>query len=262
MNTERKLTKAELIEIRWLESGKSEVVPGGKKTTVQFNPASLKVTYTNQVQTNDQSSSSAIQYVGKGSSKLALELIFDVSQPGSTGSGDVRDKTLKVAQFMEAKAQGSGEEQRYVAPGVRFSWGSFLFEGIIESLDETLDLWSEDGRPLRATVMLNLSQQGIYTERRDNPASTPAPPGSGGFGLGAGFSAGLSAGIGGGVGVSAGVSLKAGVTPMVSASAGASVQGLAAKAGTDWKVVAAANGIENPRRLPTGVLLNVNVKKP
>ena len=39
-------------------------------------------------------------------------------------------------------------------PGVRFLWGSFQFDGMMDSLEETLEFFSPDGRPLRASVSL------------------------------------------------------------------------------------------------------------
>jgi hypothetical protein len=36
------------------------------------------------------------------------------------------------------------------------------------------------------------------------------------------------------------------------------VQSIAARAGADWKAVASANGIDNPRQLQAGTVLNVN----
>lgn len=239
VSTARKLTKAQLVEIRWNASGETEIVPNGKTVTVQFNPATLRVSYSNQVQTNDQSDSSSTQYVGKGSSKMALELIFDVSMPlGEDGqtppSSDVRKITEEVAFFMTPKPDESNTD-RYIPPGVRFVWGTFMFEGIAESMDETLELWSEDGIPLRATVSMNLSQQGVVFGW--NPNATPSPPGANG-------------------------GQAAGTTPLQAARAGDSVQGLAARSGKagDWKLIASANGIENPRRLQPGQLLNIRIK--
>ncbi|HXF63266.1 MAG TPA: LysM peptidoglycan-binding domain-containing protein [Caldilineaceae bacterium] len=237
MNTARQLTKAKLIEIAWNSSGQAEPVPGGIRVTVQFNPASLKVNYANQVQTNDQSSSSAIQYVGQGTSKLSLELIFDVSmplgEPNAPPPNDVRALTDQVARLMKPTPEGQGERSRYAPPGVRFSWGSFLFDGIVESLDETLDLWSEDGRPLRATVSLSLAQQGIFVREATNPDATAPPQAPG--------------------------AAPTGAIPLSLARLGDTVQSLAARAGrlADWKQIAAANGIENPRALSPGLPLDL-----
>lgn len=243
MNTARELTKAKLLEITWNSAGQAEVKPDGNEVTVQFNPASLKVAFANQVQTNDQSTNSAIQFVGRGSSKLNLELIFDISTyrggaEGGDGAAptDVRELTDKVARFMKPTEEEEGEETRYVPPGVRFSWGTFLFDGIVESMDETLDLWSEDGRPLRATVSMGLSQQGIFVKTNDNPAATPPPETSS--------------------------AAPAGTKPLQAAKQGQSLQQMATQAGkaADWKQIALANGIENPRTLAPGVLIDLRPK--
>ena len=242
MYTPRNLTKAKLIEVVW-RNGATEAEPksGGKTVTVQFNPASLRVTYTNQVETNDQSNNASTQYVGKGSAKLGLELVFDMSMPpgqdsesgaaSSQSARDVRELTKEVADFITPVEGEGGDEGKYLPPGTRFSWGSFYFDGIVESMDETLDLWSEDGRPLRATVTLSMSQQGIVIGY--NPDATPPPE--------------------------TGSAAPAGTRPLRPARAGESLQGMAGRLGVsaDWKAIAEANGIENPRNLAPGALIDV-----
>ena len=59
-------------------------------------------------------------------------------------------------------------------PAVRFLWGSFQFDGIMESLEETLEFFSPEGRPLRASITLTLSQQQI-TEFAFRDAGGRAP---------------------------------------------------------------------------------------
>lgn len=227
------LTKAELFEITWSEDG-SPTVGSQPYMTVQFNPASLKVTFSNQVQTDGQGPGSAMQYVGKGDSKLALELIFDVSGAAATDIKDVRRMTKQIAHFMTPTEDNSGEEPRYSVPGLRFQWGSFLFDGILVSMDETLDLWSEDGNPLRATVSINLSQPGIQFVFSRNAQATPPPQGT----------------------------TPSGTQPLTPAAQGDNLQNMVANSNNkqDWKAIAAANGIENPRNLTPGTLLNLQVK--
>ena len=41
-------------------------------------------------------------------------------------------------------------------PPVRFVWGEFRFDGHVEALQETLDFFAPDGRPLRARLALSL----------------------------------------------------------------------------------------------------------
>lgn len=232
MPTARNLEKAKLIEINWQDDNTVDVNTDNQ-TEVQFNPASLKVAYANQVQTDDQSTGSAMQYVGRGSSGLTVELVFDVSGADATNTQDVRKMTEKIANFMQTTKEGSGEETRFKVKGVRFLWGSFRFDGILESMDETLELWSEDGRPLRAAVSISLKQPGIHFDFEPNPNATAAP--------------------------ATGNGAPAGTTPLTPAPVGASLQGMVAGAGlkADWKAVAQLNGIENPRNLAAGTLVNL-----
>jgi hypothetical protein len=101
MPDSQKLEKAELHELD--ADFKNEINPD-KNCKVQFNPESLKVSFANQVATpsgaGDQKGTPARQFVGAGTTKLALTLWFDVSQPVPEGEekvNDVRKLTGKVA---------------------------------------------------------------------------------------------------------------------------------------------------------------------
>ena len=211
------LAKALLREIRWDEN--QDPIEGAHSVSVQFNPESLKLALSNQTASGDQRGGSAIQFVGSGTSKLSFDLWFDAT--GIEG-GDVRDLTNQVVFFMTPVA--TEEEGKFLPPGTRFSWGSFLFEGIMESLSEDLEYFSEDGRPLRAKMSISMSRQEIrYEEGRQQ----------GGSGLGTTASS---------------------AAPLQTA-AGASVPDLA---GDNWPAVAAANGIEDPLNLSAGTILNLS----
>lgn len=223
-----KLKKADLQEIRWNKNQEAEEV--GKPIPVQFNPESLKLAYANQNASGDQRGGSAIQYVGSGTTKLTFDLWFDVTSahhsPETTPPGDVRELTQKVLHFITP--QKSGKKDKFVPPGVRFHWGTFLFEGVMESLNESLEYFSEDGVPLRAKVSVSLSKQEIKFEQGDQQAN-------GGLGS---FSSGR---------------------PRQAAKEGDSVAGAADKAGRgdEWPQIASANGIENARSVAPGTLLDL-----
>ncbi len=235
------LTKAQLVE---MDSQLEEPLSGAKPVRVQFNPESLKVTYSNQLVTGEsqsaQTGTDAMQYVGKGTTKLAVQLWFDVNHPDQPEEGDapkdVRDLTSRVAYFITPK-KISDQPKKYTIPGVRFSWGTFVFTGVLESLDESLELFSSDGYPLRASLSLGLTQQEIKAfEKGEKPPGT-TPGGK-----------------------------AAGTSPLTSAPEGASVQSLAEGAGgrggsKNWQDIATANGIENPRLLVPGQLIDINAKK-
>jgi hypothetical protein len=246
MPTPGKLAKAQLVELwpgadnRLEERGRD----GGaaKKVTVQFNPQTLKVTLSNQNAGGDQPAGGAAQFVGQGATKLALELWFDVQLPLPEGTedpaGDVRNLTRDVAYFMTPQEVTRDGETGLVPPGVQFLWGSFLFKGTVDSMEETLEHFSEDGRPLRAGVTLALSKQDLTFE----------------FGTAGNGGAGGAGGAGGGA--------PAGTRPLQPAREGETVQQAAARAGVkDWQQVAQANGIENPRLVPAGTLLNVTGRR-
>ena len=236
MPTSLPLVKAKLLE---LDASMKNPQSGGKQVTVQFNPETLKVSFTNQIGSaagrRDESSASAQQAPPTGTAKLSVQLWFDVTAPlptAQTGTGDVRKLTSELIHFVTPRERGTTDAPT-APPGLRFLWGSFQFDGMMESLEESLEYFSNDGRPLRAGVTLGITQ--TQTQKVTFAAG------------------GLSPGGGG---------LPAGTTPFVSATAGASLQSLAAGAGVglDWQKIAAANGIENPRLLAPGQLIDLRLR--
>jgi hypothetical protein len=224
--------KAKLVEIeRFSKRPQAKRPDDGKVVNVQFNPESLKISLSNENRGGNQPGGSSRQFVGSGSSKLSVELLFDTTVEGS----DVRRKTEEVAYFVMAKQQANQNNQR-TPPRVRFEWGTFIFEGVMDSMDETLDYFSEEGVPMRATVALNLSRDDIvFLFGQLEQAS------------------GRGQGAGGGRGAP-------GTTRLERARQEESVQSMAGRQGNsnDWKSIAAANGIDDPLRLPAGAMLNMN----
>jgi hypothetical protein len=230
----------------------------------QFNPATLTVTHTVGAPNGGGTApggaglqKNSVQPTSY-SEDLAMELIFDTSDTGA----NVQLQTLQIAAMMAAPNKDATK------PLVQFLWGTFIFNGSILSMTETIDLFSPQGVPLRASVQLRMT--GVATQKAQ-AAGSGAGAGFGasaGFSAGASFgaSAGVSAGAGGGAsagaGFSASASLNAGVaagtTPLTLAQSGDTLQGLSARAGVDWKAVAAANNIDNPRQIPAGTVLNLN----
>ena len=236
------LAKARLLE---LDRDFKKVINDAERTvTVQFNPETLKVSFANQIQTpsggGDKSGTPARQFVGAGTTKLALQLWFDVASlpDGENTTSDVRKLTQRVAYFITPKAEG----KNFAPPAVRFSWGSFEFDGLMESLEESLEFFSNDGRPLRASMALTLSQQQIkaFTINETGFKNRPPPP------------AGSTA---------ADPTAPPGTKPFVQAPSGASLQSLADNigSGANWQAIASANGIENPRLLSPGQLIDLDV---
>src|SRR5437588_2944797 len=102
--------------------------------------------------------------------------------------------------------KSDADPKKLAPPGVRFAWGSFLFDGMVEGLEESLEFFSPKGKPLRASITLTLSQQKILETGFRGDGKVPGRPGH---------------------------------KPLKSAKSGDSVQGMAAKNGKDdWQSIA------------------------
>ena len=242
--TDQRLTKAQLFE---LDSELKDIKQDGKKVTVQFNPENLKVSFANQIATQsgtgDQSSGTpSKQFVGAGTTKLSIQLWFDITAPlqenmlpedektARAQVDDVRKLTQEVAYFITPKSDEQ-DPNKFLPPGVSFVWGSFQFDGIMESLEESLEFFSSEGKPLRASVTVSLSQQKITKFKFAEPKNGAS---------------------------------QVGTKPMTQVPTGSTLQELATNVGKadNWQRIAEANGIDNPRRLQPGQLLDLNPQFP
>lgn len=205
-----------------------------KAVIVQFNPETLKVAFANQIQqpegSGDQRGSQSQLFVGSGSTKLTCTLWFDVTAPqtrqpvdGWSDVDDVRKLTSRVSYFITPK-EDKKDKKKFVPPAVRFLWGSLQFDGLMESVEESLEFFSPEGRPLRASVAIAMTQQKILVFPPRDLAPTQKK--------------------------------KPGTTPTTPMPQGSSVQKVA---GDNWQGVASANGIENPRLPPAGLRLDLTV---
>ncbi|SRR6266404_4338480 len=231
------LSKARLIE---LNQQFTDIKSGGKNIPVQFNPETLKITYANQLVEpkggNKAAGTAGRQFVGEGTTKLALQLWFDVgaqepvTDEHSTGEqgmvDDVRRLTQHVVFFMTPQTSDSDPAMK-APPGVRFQWGTFAFDGMVDGMEESLEYFSQEGKPLRASMTLTLSKQKILARDPSNGAKDlPFRPGH---------------------------------VPLKVAKQGDSLQRMADASGKqDWQSIASANGIEDPLRISPGQFVNLN----
>ncbi|MEU9455125.1 LysM peptidoglycan-binding domain-containing protein [Streptomyces sp. NPDC048277] len=227
--------------------------------TVDFDPASLQLTYTptgvtgaNAVISSGTWSKFAAQQTGQ-STTLSVDLTFDTTATGKS----VADRTQPiVALTLPAVSRGSAAPARRVA---RFSWGGFVFYGAVQTLTQTIDFFSAAGIPLRASVRMTLSDvKQPDPATAQPPQATPVP-----FGAAAGTGAAPATAAAPSA-VTAATGAPVGTTPLTLSQAGDSVQSIAARsgAGVPWKTIAAANGIDNPRLLPPGTVLDPSVRTP
>ncbi len=184
------------------------------RVEVHFNPASLQYGVSNEIRGTDDKKPK--QFVDKSSATLSMDLVFDTTDSGK----DVRVATSRVAALMKP------DEEERVPPQVEFQWGAFRFTGMVESYKETLEFFSADGVPLRASVSLSMvSQEKVFEKKAASDSS------------------GRDA-----LGRETQDKAKTRDAPLSSGD-GRGVAGLAARLGdaAAARLLAAANGIENPR---------------
>jgi hypothetical protein len=236
-----KLERARLIPL----DGDQPSTDLDRHIEVQFNPATLRITLANTLR--PARGGGAAQYIDKSESALSLELVFDTSVDAVYGDGtprrrtvdaqtDVRSVTRRIAEaFMNPEPAGAGGSTAGGRSGrggagrggpraptrCCFQWGAFQFRGMVASYAETLDFFSPEGIPLRATVALGLKEDRYQFEQLATQAAARQAPA---FAASGGQSAAEATRASGG-------------DPR------------------DWRLAADANGLDNPRFTPPEGLL-------
>ena len=148
-------------QLRELDASFEREINKARWVTVQINPHDLRTSFSHEL---------------GPTTRVDLQLTFDVDAPaprGRRGPDDVRRLTERVAYFATPRA---GRARAPARPAVRLAWGTFQFDGRVEALEETLEAFSPDGRPLRATLALSLARAQIA------PYAFAAPAGAAGRG--------------------------------------------------------------------------------
>lgn len=204
--------------------GDNPVTDERQHIEVQFNPATLKVTLSNSLKADNKGggsgSKNAAQFVEKSESSLSIELLFDttIKWKAVEANSDVRIQTKRIAeQFMQPQDPKS---KRPKAPKrCRFQWGRFQFTGMVSSYSETLDFFAPEGIPLRATLALTLKEDRYQFDMDEKSPAAAARA--------------MPTFASGGNNVSAAQATQA---------AGGNPR--------DWRTLANANDLENPRSTP------------
>ncbi|WP_129674632.1 hypothetical protein [Candidatus Chloroploca sp. Khr17] len=141
--------------------------------TVQFNPASLEYNLRNNIEKKGRGAR-ARQHVSQTTATLATELIFDTTHTGQ----DVRIETVKIARYLQPY-----DDTKKIPPTIRFEWGTFVFEGYVESYKETIDFFAAGGVPLRSTLNVTFTSKDKQFDTRSANDGDTANVGQGLSGL-------------------------------------------------------------------------------
>lgn len=193
-----------------------------------FNPATLTVALSNLWRGDETPGKSApdLYFAGSASGTFDTELVFDTTDTGTA----VTSYTAKLVKVMRIDPTLPGfdpDRNRGRPPWIRFHWGDLhSFKSVVERLQLSFTYFAADGTPLRARASITLRQY------EDDPTWAPQNPTSG--------------------------------TPhphrVHVVRAGETLDRLAARYYGDptiWRVIADANGVEDPFRLPPGLSLDI-----
>ena len=209
---------------------------------VQFNPTTLRLSLTNQVEGGETQGKQVRQHIGASSTTLSMDLIFDTTDEGTTENPrSVREKTKRIERFLIAKGEG---QQENAPPRIRFTWGDLIVEGVVESMTIDFEHFAANGVPLRAKVPLAIRGQDREKELKGAEDSRKGAPGPGGLGAGLGFGASVGIGLGASVGVGFGASFGVGVSASVGFGVGASASVGVALGGESAGEFAARVGVD------------------
>ena len=241
------LVKAYIAEI---ESNSSKEVKD-TRFSVQFNPTSLKLQISN-AKVDQPKGSQVRQSLGSGITTLTLELVFDTADEADRVPPDappntspqprsVREKTKQVERFTLPKNPTDKDGK---PPRIRFLWGDFFIDGVVDGVSVDLDHFAASGIPLRAKVNLTIKGQDFKLKfvKENQNGNAPSPRGT----------AAGSPGRSGRQDISADVNSQVGV-----ALGGESLPDFAARAGLDpaaWRGLATdiAGGLNGDLSLQAG----------
>jgi Contractile injection system tube protein len=179
------LAKAILVRLKQVKgtgkNAKTTIDPEPKGAfPVQFNPTSLKISQQNNVDAGGATTmTQRRQNPSSQSSTLSFDLEFDTAEEiGDGGPVDVRTKTMIIRQFTEP----AGNKGKDPPPLLKFIWGTFTFVGIVTQLTEDIDLFSPEGRPIRAKVSVTVKEVRLDIEAKTAGAGartgeSATPPG-------------------------------------------------------------------------------------
>ena len=137
---------------------------------VQFNPNSYSISkslqWAEKYSTPKRNAPRLVFRTGNGRT-LSMELFFDVTEPIDRNGfrepvDDVRVLTSRIVALTRIIDKGN---EVFEPPVVRLHWGGappelsdFPFIGVVQSLDQSFTLFSDIGRPLRATLKLSFRE--------------------------------------------------------------------------------------------------------
>ncbi|MEU2434985.1 LysM peptidoglycan-binding domain-containing protein [Streptomyces rubradiris] len=139
--------------------------PGGTiaRLNLQFNPSTLelrKTTEWRRTPSRMAGQSALPEFVGSGPRELSLEVFLDATATHDNSVEQAVEKLMKGC----VPTPASLGRKKPASPWVRFEWGTARttsFDGVLSSLSVTYTLFDVDGKPLRATCALSIEEASV-----------------------------------------------------------------------------------------------------
>lgn len=143
-----------------------EVLAGsakGRLIEVLFNPTEYSVEHSASFgQTAPPGLDNPItQFVNGNAQVLTMDLLFDTYTDG--GGEDVSRRTRELTDLVHV------DGDLHAPPAVRFSWGVFLFQAVIDKISQRFTMFRADGTPVRATLSVTFTQYRTIREQLEAP---------------------------------------------------------------------------------------------
>jgi len=199
-------------------------ITGGPRLDCYFNPTEYSIAKTNTWEPLkiNGATTTPPKFTSGEPRKMELSLLFDQSFPPYTMT--VREATATLLDAMEVPSGTDAGTPTSEPPLFTFGWGKTTFLGVCTSLTCTYKLFKPDGEPIRADVKLSLTQA-----EKPVAGQNPTTRAQGGFGM---------------------HTVKDGDTlPSISYRAYGDA--------TRWRLIANANGVDNPLHLRRGMSLSL-----
>jgi nucleoid-associated protein YgaU len=216
-------------------------IESGPKINAWFNPKEYTLAKSNKWNIKEVTGAGLppAQFGGAQPQKLNIELLFDDSDAHDGDVSSITGDLLKMMDVNEALASGGKNNAR--PPTVEFGWGKSIFpKAVCDSVTVQYTLFNEKGTPLRAIAKLQLTQVAEATVKpgggRPNRQNPPATPGTNP------------------------TTMAIGGIRSYTVRDGDSLQSIAYSAYGDptrWRLIADANGIDDPIDLRRGSILAI-----
>ena len=155
----------------------------GLKVHAQYNPKELEISKTIPWQKHSKANSDGMQqeFTGAEPRTMSLELLFDGFEKNQSISGMVA-KLEKMASVRNEK--GKDDERRphhcVVVWGTVIGGSDNRFQCVINSVTTKYTMFHKEGYPLRATVVLKLTEAHRVSMKEEDKAAGGAAPKGGG----------------------------------------------------------------------------------